>query len=99
MKEKNKKINEKSKKQKIKKFLFVLFIFLLIYLIGVLFYVYVEDFSLVDAIYFVAVTISTVGYGDIIPKTNIGRLFTAIYSLVSLFILFYLINSLLKLLK
>ncbi len=91
--------NEKGKKQKIKKFLFVFFIFLLIYLIGVLFYVYVENFSLVDAIYFVAVTISTVGYGDIIPKTNIGKLFTSIYSLISLVIFFYLVSAIIKILK
>ncbi len=40
--------------------------------------------SLVDAAYFTIVTYSTVGYGDIAPKTDIARLFTSSMILVGI---------------
>ncbi|MEX0668798.1 MAG: potassium channel family protein [Candidatus Saccharimonadales bacterium] len=52
--------------------------------IGTLFYHYVEDMSLVDAYYFSVVTLVTVGYGDIAPKTDFGKIFTTIYVLVGI---------------
>jgi voltage-gated potassium channel Kch len=36
---------------------------------------------MVDALYFSVATISTVGYGDIAPKTTLGKLFTIFYLL------------------
>lgn len=35
-----------------------------------------------DSLYYVAVTISTIGYGDIIPITHAGKVLTVIYALV-----------------
>jgi len=32
-----------------------------------------EDLTYHDALYFIVVTLSTIGYGDIIPKTSIGK--------------------------
>jgi voltage-gated potassium channel Kch len=59
----------------------------IVYLIAVPFYMYVEGLRLVDAIYFVSITITTVGYGDITPHTDIGKLFTiaVLFSGVSIF--------------
>jgi voltage-gated potassium channel len=62
---------------------------LLLYVIAVPFYIYVEGFSLVEAVYFVTVTITTVGYGDITPKTTAGRLFTVALLLSGVSIFFY----------
>lgn len=50
--------------------------FLLIQMIGVIGYMLIEDLSFIDALYLTVVTVATVGYGDIIPKTPVGRLFT-----------------------
>ena len=36
----------------------------------------IENLSFFDALYFTVVTVATVGYGDIVPKTLAGRLFT-----------------------
>jgi voltage-gated potassium channel len=52
--------------------------------IGVVFYTNVEHWSLVNAIYFCVVTLGTVGYGDITPTTDAGKLFTVIYIILGL---------------
>ena len=52
--------------------------------IGVVFYTNVEHWSLVDAIYFCVVTLGTVGYGDITPTTDVGKIFTVFYILFGL---------------
>jgi voltage-gated potassium channel Kch len=57
---------------------------LVVLAVGVVFYVNVEHWSLVDAIYFCVVTLGTVGYGDITPATDAGKLFTVFYILFGL---------------
>ena len=49
-----------------------------------LFYRVVEGWSLVDAVYFSVMTIATVGFGDLAPKTTLGKLFTIGYVLCGL---------------
>lgn len=39
-------------------------------------YVYLEGMSWIDALYLTVTTMSTVGYGDIVPRTPSGRMFT-----------------------
>ena len=51
---------------------------------GVIFYMRVEHWGLLDALYFCVVTLGTVGYGDITPKTDLGKAFTTLYILVGL---------------
>lgn len=50
--------------------------FFAIQIIGIIGYMVIENLSFIDAFYLTVVTITTVGYGDIIPKTGAGRLFT-----------------------
>ncbi len=56
----------------------------LVVTIGVIFYMRVEGWSLLDATYFCVVTLGTVGYGDITPKTELGKLFTVFYIIFGL---------------
>ncbi|WP_270731068.1 potassium channel family protein [Shimia sp. Alg240-R146] len=49
---------------------------------GTLFYRSVEGWSWVDALYFSATTISTVGLSDLSPKTDLGKIFTVLYIFV-----------------
>lgn len=43
-----------------------------------------EGWSLLDAAFFSVVTISTVGYGELVPQTVAGKLFAMFYILVGL---------------
>jgi len=51
---------------------------------GTIFYHLVEKWKILDAYYFCVVTLSTVGYGDLTPRTDIGKLFTTFYILVGI---------------
>ncbi len=46
--------------------------------VGIVGFMFIEDMSLTDAIYFSIVTMATVGYGDIHPQTDIGKILTLI---------------------
>jgi voltage-gated potassium channel len=47
--------------------------------VATIFYTLVEGWSLLDSAYFSVVTIATVGYGDFVPQTVLGKLFTIVY--------------------
>ena len=47
-------------------------------------YHYVEGWRWLDSIYFSVVTIATIGYGDLAPKTDPGKVITIIYVLCGL---------------
>ena len=49
---------------------------------GTTFYTSVEGWHWVDALYFSTTTLSTVGFGDLSPETNLGKVFTVIYIFV-----------------
>ena len=51
---------------------------------GVVFYTRVEKWSVLNAIYFCVVTLATVGYGDITPTTDAGKIFTVFYIVLGL---------------
>lgn len=48
-------------------------------IVGTLFFHFVEGWRLIDSLYFCAMTLVTVGYGDFTPKTDLGKLFTVVY--------------------
>lgn len=49
-----------------------------------IFYHGVEGWTWVDSFYFSTITVTTVGYGDVAPKTDIGKLFTAFFAIGSI---------------
>ena len=48
-------------------------------LTGTVVYHLLEDWSWVDSLYFSVVTLTTVGYGDLSPTTDLSKLFTVVY--------------------
>jgi hypothetical protein len=60
---------------------------------GTGFYSLIEGLRFVDALYFSVVTLTTVGYGDFAPQTDIGKLFTAVYVLVGVGILLAFVTT------
>jgi hypothetical protein len=52
--------------------------------IGTVFYRNVEGWDWLDALYFCVITLATIGYGDLTPKTPIGKAFTIVFVLIGI---------------
>jgi len=55
---------------------------LVIIAFGCLGFYLIEGFSFVDSLYFTTVLLTSTGYGDIVPKSDGGKLFATVYLLV-----------------
>jgi hypothetical protein len=45
---------------------------------GTAFYTNVDGWDPPDALYFSVITLATVGYGDLVPRTPTGKIFTMV---------------------
>ena len=63
---------------------------------GTVVYMRLEGWSPVDALYFSVVALATVGFGDLVPTTDIGKLFTVGYILFGVGILAAFVSELTK---
>jgi len=57
--------------------------------LGMLFYSSMEGWNYIDSFYFTIMTLTTVGYGDFSPTTDASKLFTAVYVLFGVYLMFY----------
>lgn len=64
--------------------------------VGMVFYHIVEDLTWIDSLYFCVITLTTIGYGDITPTTEAGRLFTTFYVIIGIGIFAAVINFFIK---
>ena len=60
---------------------------------GTLVYHWLEDWPWVDSFYFSVITLTTIGYGDLHPITDFGKLFTVVYIVVGLGLILGFINA------
>jgi voltage-gated potassium channel len=51
---------------------------------GTVFFHYVEGWRWIDAYFFTVVTLSTVGYGELVPATDLGRIGTTVFIFLGL---------------
>ena len=88
-KEKLKQMEDEEHKKYHRRIAYVIVIILILLSIGTLFYHRVEGWRYLDSLYFSSYTITTVGYGDFVPKTDIGKIFTIIYIFTGVAIVLY----------
>ena len=60
---------------------------------GALFYMYAEGWRFLDALYFSAITLTTIGYGDFTPHTDLGTILTIVYSGLGVGLILTFVNT------
>src|SRR5262245_3200536 len=68
----------------------------LLVLAGTIGFHFLEDQPLFDSLYFTIVSLTTVGYGDMVPKTSAGKVFTMLLVVGGVFTLFYAATALIR---
>lgn len=70
---------------------------LLVLAMGTVVYHFIEDWSWVDSFYFSSVALTTVGFGDLTPSTDVSKLFTVFYIFTGISLIGGVLNAFLKL--
>jgi voltage-gated potassium channel len=65
----------------------------LLLVIGTVGYILIEDFRFLDAFYMTIITIATVGYGEVQPLSDAGRIFTSFLIITSFGTFAYAVSS------
>jgi len=77
-------VNEASDSGIFRQTVIIVTIFFMYIGLGMLIYHIMLGWDFIDSLYFVTITFSTVGYGDLDPKTPAERMFTSFYLLIGL---------------
>jgi voltage-gated potassium channel len=62
-------------------------------LLGTIMFHVLEGWSILDSLYVTAQTVTTVGFGDLTPRTPAGRAFAAIFMMVSVGVVLYALTT------
>lgn len=62
--------------------------------IGTVAYRLIEGWSWLDSLYFSVITLTTIGYGDFSPQTDLGKLFTMAYIIIGVALILGFVNTL-----
>ncbi len=77
-----------------RRLVYALVMLIFVYLLGIFTLQQLEGWTWEDSLYFTTATMTTVGYGDLVPQTYYGKLFTIPLMWIGITIGFYLIFSL-----
>lgn len=78
------------------RFFIPLIILLTLWLIGTIGYVLIDNYTWFDAFYMTIITVATVGYGEVEPLSNAGKIFTAFLIITSFGTFAYAVSSITK---
>ena len=59
---------------------------------GTVVYHFLEGWRWLDSAYFSAMTLTTVGFGDFVPKTDLGKIFTIFYAFLGIAVALYTLS-------
>lgn len=62
----------------IKKVVISMLLLVVIFMFGILGYYYIEEYSFINSLYMTFITLSTVGFREVIPLTDQGKIFTCL---------------------
>ena len=69
---------------------------IIIMVIGTVSFHYIEGWSWLDSFYFSFITLTTIGFGDLTPITDLGKVFTIIYIIMGVGVILTFINTVYK---
>jgi voltage-gated potassium channel Kch len=69
-----------------------IFILIILILAGTAMFHNIEGWRYLDSMYFTVVTVTTIGYGDFTPKTDLGKIITIFYLFLGVGIVLYLFS-------
>ena len=64
-----------------------------VFFIGVTGFIVIEDYSVIDAVYMTIITTTTVGFSEVKPLSEVGKIFTSVLILSSLGIVTYFLSQ------
>lgn len=64
----------------------------LLILLGTVLFRWLENWGWIDSLYFCVTTLNMVGYGDVAPETDAGKIATIIYSIIGIAIFLRIIQ-------
>ena len=74
------------------KFAGAIILVIILMIIGTISFHFIEKWSYVDSFYFTGVTLTTIGYGDLVPVTDSGKVFTILFSLMGIGVFLYALS-------
>ena len=72
---------------------YLLALVILLLLGGTFYFNQAEGWSYVDSFYFSTMTLTTIGYGDLVPTTDNSKLFTSFYAIFGVGAMLYFLGS------
>lgn len=74
------------------KFAGAIILVVILMIIGTISFHFIEKWSYMDSFYFTGVTLTTIGYGDLVPITDSGKVFTILFSLMGIGVFLYALS-------